>query len=167
MSGLAVGLILGGLIFMNNGMGRRVDDSRAAPAAGKPFPEFSLSELDGEIVSLDQFKGQPVVLNFWATWCEPCKAEMPLLQSAIVQNPGLVVLGINYDEGPTAVRNFLVSNDVSLPVLLDPGGRIAGQVQVFGFPTTFFIDAEGILQATHIGQLDESLLQSYLAKIGY
>ncbi len=91
---------------------------------------------------------------------------MPLLQSLAEENQDLIVLGVNNNETVAVIERFVKTLQISFDILLDVDGKIAGKFQVFGFPTTYFIDREGILRATHIGQLDEGLLTIYLEKIG-
>jgi cytochrome c biogenesis protein CcmG, thiol:disulfide interchange protein DsbE len=166
LTGLIIGLSLGAAIFFGGGVSRQGREDRPFPQVGKQFPNFKLETLDGNTISFERLTQQPVILNFWATWCEPCKEEMPLLQAYEVKYPEIVVIGINYDEPLQTVRRFVENNDVAFQILLDPGGKISNQFKVFGFPTTFFIDANGVLQANHIGQLNEQLMDLYLEKIG-
>jgi thiol-disulfide isomerase/thioredoxin len=128
---------------------------------------WQLTSLDGEVVSLSDFKGKPVLVNFWATWCPPCLAEMPLIQEyADRYKNDLVVLAINAGEDEIVVREFVTLHDLALIFLLDPANVASAQHRIYGYPTTLFFDADGILQATHIGELDQGLIERNLAKIG-
>lgn len=137
-------------------------DSRAGDLA----PEFTLAELDGNQVSLGDFRGQRVLINFWATWCGPCIAEMPLLdRTARREAPDLVVLGIAEDE-PKAVRQWLTETPVSYPILLpDPSGRDLsweyGNMRRV-LPYSVLIDADGKIVRTHAGMFQEADLQRFL-----
>lgn len=123
--------------------------------------------LDGETLSLSDFEGMPLLVNFWATWCPPCLAEMPLIQKyADLYQDQLVVLAINAGEDEAVVRDFVSRQNLELTFLLDPTNSAAKQYRVYGFPTSLFFDEDGVLQATHIGELNEALLQKYLLKIG-
>lgn len=165
-SGLLVGIILGGVIFLSgNSAGAQVR-SREIPEIGKTFPDFTLEKMSGGNLTFSELRGRPILLNFWATWCEPCRDEMPLLQNLAQENGELVVLGINNNEPVAVIERFVRSVQITFDILLDVDGKIAGKFQVFGFPTTYFIDQEGILRAIHVGQLDEELLTSYLEKMG-
>lgn len=165
-SGLLLGVLLGATIFISgNPAGSSIRNSQI-PEIGKKFPDFTLEKLSGEKLAFADLQGKPVVVNFWATWCEPCREEMPLLQSLAEENQDLIVLGVNNNETAAVIERFVKTFQISFDILLDVDGRIAGKFQVFGFPTTYFIDREGILRATHIGQLDEGLLTIYLEKIG-
>ena len=130
-------------------------------------PDFQLVNLEGETVALSDHRGSVVLVNFWATWCPPCRAEMPLLQEfAERYDQQMVVLAVNSGEDEPVVRNFVETTGLDLVFLLDPTNSVATLYRVRGFPTSLFIDEDGILQATHIGELDETLLMSYLQKVG-
>ena len=127
----------------------------SAPAAevGKPAPDFRLPDLAGEEVNLSDFEGKPVLLNFWAGWCRPCKEEMPYLQQVYEEwsDRGLVVLTVNLGDSRSEVNRFMQSNRLSLPVLLDTKQSLAQKYNVASIPTTFFIDKDGIVRAKIIG----------------
>lgn len=140
------------------------DNEDQAPAEA---PDFQLVNLEGETVALSDHRGSVVLVNFWATWCPPCRAEMPLLQEfAERYDQQMVVLAVNSGEDEPVVRNFVETTGLDLVFLLDPTNSVATLYRVRGFPTSLFIDENGILQATHIGELDETLLMSYLQKVG-
>jgi thiol-disulfide isomerase/thioredoxin len=123
--------------------------------------------LEGELLSLSDFVGMPLLVNFWATWCPPCLAEMPLIQDFADQyQEQLVVLAINAGEDEAVVRDFVTQQNLELTFLLDPTNSAAKHFRVYGFPTTLFFDEDGVLQSTHIGELNEGLLIKYLVKIG-
>ena len=123
--------------------------------------------LTGEPISLSDFEGSPIVLNFWASWCPPCLAEMPLLQDyADKLSDEVVFLAINAGEDEEIVRNFTEEHNLSLTILLDPSNTAAKHYRVYGFPTTLFFDIDGSIQSIHIGELDDSLLAKHLSKIG-
>ena len=113
--------------------------------------------MDGETVSLSDYRGQPVVLNFWATWCTPCREEMPLLQETYKahQDAGLVVLGVNVRETPEAVAGFLKEVGVDFPFLLDTDSAVVNRYLVNSLPMTFFIDREGRLRDSRCGRNEQ------------
>ena len=124
--------------------------------AGRPVPGLSLKDLDGKGWSLAALKGRPVLLNFWATWCEPCRAEMPALErlAARHRHAGLAVLAVNYKETPAQIRRFLEQLPFALPILLDADGDAAAAWTPLVFPTTVLIDRAGRPHSSVIGELD-------------
>ena len=139
-----------------------------APLVGGRAPDFEALDTGGNRLRLSELQGRVVVLNFWATWCEPCRAEMPLLQARArgLENQGLSVIGVNFDEAATVVRAFQNELELSFPLLLDPGGHINALYRVLAYPTTFFVDAAGVIRFQHLGVMDEGQLDSYLDRMG-
>jgi len=137
---------------------------------GDKAPDFQLENLNGEIVSLSELKGRPVMLNFWATWCPPCRNEMPYIQEIYenwTDNPSsVVVMAVNIGESASTARNYVESRGFSFPVLLDTTETTARRYRISGIPTTFFIDKDGIIQGKKIGGfLSKAEIESYLIKI--
>ena len=122
----------------------------------KPTPTLALTDLDGKAWSLAALKGHPVVLNFWASWCEPCRAEMPSLELLQTRHEksGLVVLSVNYLEPLPTIKRFLETLPFSLPILLDRDGDAASAWTPRVFPTTVLIDRSGTPRSSVIGELD-------------
>jgi peroxiredoxin len=139
--------------------------SAAAPEVGALAPEFSLQGLDGEAVRLSQFRGRVVLLNFWATWCGPCRLEMPAIQDRY-NDGGFEVLAINFDETAAQIVPFVAELGLTFPVLLDPGGRVQELYRIRGYPTSFLVDANGIIRFFHIGEMTPEILDHYLAQLG-
>ena len=157
-AGMLAGILLGYIVLVSV---PNVTNSQrnVPPATGKPVPVFTLNQLTGSQVSLSELKGKPVVINFWATWCPPCREEMPLLNQNATRLQGKVVfIAINDDEDASVVGQYVRQVGLNFPILLDPGGKINGLYFVQSYPNTFFIDSEGILRAEHIGQMDEPTL---------
>ena len=125
----------------------------AAPEVGKLAPDLQLNTLDGQSIALSKLKGTPVLVNFWATWCDPCAYEMPYLQQIHDEWPEetLVLLTVNIAESSSKVAQFMQSEGFSFTVLLDSNANVAQKYNVMGIPTTFFIDKEGIIQEIKIG----------------
>lgn len=137
-----------------------------ATVDGSPS-DFSLASVDGETVSLSDFQGTAVMINFWATWCPPCRAELPLIEAYANRHAEqLVVLAVNAGEEDDVVARFVAEFDYDLVFLLDSANSLAAEFQVRGLPTSIFIDADGTVKARHIGLLDESLLREYLGQAG-
>ncbi|WP_408956401.1 TlpA family protein disulfide reductase [Natroniella sp. ANB-PHB2] len=110
---------------------------------GKFGPDFNLTALRGDQVSLSQFRGQKVILHFWASWCPSCREEMPDLAQFDTEYDDITVLGVNVGEEEEAVNEFINSNDYQFIVLLDQASLVAGEYAVSVLPTTYFIDQEG------------------------
>lgn len=139
-----------------------------APETSNKAPDFELPGLDGKPASLSDFRGKPVLLNFWATWCPPCRAEMPYIQEIYEEwsGKGLVVLAINIGENPSKVGEFMESFFLSFPVLLDEDSKVSNEYNVRAIPTTFFIDKNGIIQVTKIGSFQSTAeIEKYLSQI--
>lgn len=166
LGGLVFGGLLGLIIFWGGNQPLTAQRERQIPQSGQKFPDFTLESLDGEKITLSELANQPIVINFWATWCDPCKEEMPLFEAVYSENSGIVVLGINYNEPANIIRRFVEERGITFPILLDADGKLAERFQVFGFPTTYFIDRDGILRGIYVGQLNEQLILSYLEEIG-
>lgn len=127
----------------------------AAPEVGKPAPDFQATTLDGQTVSLSSLRGRPVLLNFWAVGCSPCRYEMPFIQavfeSQVWSEKGLVILAVNVGERPALVAEFVASQGFSFPVMVDTSGEITSQYRLRGYPTSFFIGEDGVIKAIKLG----------------
>lgn len=137
----------------------------------EPAPDFRLTDLDGNVVLLSDFRGKTVVLNFWASWCPPCREEMPEFQALWDErgtggSDDLVVLAVNFlrDDSVGAATNFIEANDFTFPVLFDTTrGDVATRYGVRGLPATFFIDRNGIVRTTALGPVFGNLLETGVA----
>ncbi|MBV9120584.1 MAG: redoxin domain-containing protein [Chloroflexi bacterium] len=138
----------------------------SAPVTGRPAPDFQLQTLAGGTASLASYRGKSVIVNFWATWCEPCKEEMPALQAAAAARQNLVILGVDNVEPAIRVRPFVDTYRLSFPILLDQDGSVIERYRVVGMPTSYFIDPAGTLKASYQGALTPEALQQDLALIG-
>lgn len=135
-------------------------------AARLPLPELVLEDLSGNRISLADFRGKPVVLNLWATWCPPCRREMPLMAELQRARADVQFVFANQAEGPDTIRRFLSGEGLQLDnVLLDLRGRAGGHFHAPGLPTTLFFDADGQLVDTHLGELSRARLGDYLRKL--
>ena len=162
----AVALCAGLVLVLKAGFGR---DPHEVPfmLSGKPAPPFKLRSLaTGEPVSLEQFKGHPVVLNFWASWCGPCRQEHPVLTWGS-QNFGsqAVFLGIIFEDTEENARAVLQEQGASFPQLVDPRSRISVDYGVAGVPETYFIDANGIIMGKHVGPIDPATLANRIHEL--
>jgi cytochrome c biogenesis protein CcmG/thiol:disulfide interchange protein DsbE len=126
---------------------------------GVPAPDFSFSDLDGKRVGLSDYKGKVVLVNIWATWCPPCREEMPSMQKLYekFKGKGFEILAVSIDAtGRKAVTPFVQKLNLTFPVLLDPKGKIQGLYRITGVPESFIVDREGILVNKVIGPMDWS-----------
>jgi cytochrome c-type biogenesis protein len=134
-------------------------------------PDFRLTDLDGNVVLLSDFRGKTVVLNFWASWCPPCREEMPEFQALWDErgsggSDDLVVLAVNFlrDDSVGAATNFIEANEFTFPVLFDTTrGDVATRYGVRGLPATFFIDRNGVVRTTALGPVFGNLLETGVA----
>ena len=130
------------------------------------LPPLTLSSLEGRPVSLVDFAGKPTVVNLWASWCPPCRREMPALQRAQAANPDVHVVFVNQGEEPGVIAAYLDRNGLSLGnVLVDPQSRVGAALGYGALPTTLFFDAQGRLAGTRIGELSQATLTQRLAEI--
>src|SRR6516164_9580835 len=128
-------------------------------AAGKLAPDFALKDLKGDEISLASLRGKVVFLNIWATWCAPCREEMPSIESLYKDfkaNKDFVVLAVSQDTDGTAVRPFIEKNHLQFTVLLDPRNEVGEHYDVNGIPETFIIGRDGRIVAHHVGPYDWS-----------
>lgn len=124
---------------------------------GQSAPELTLTDMQGQEVSLSQFRGKVVILNFWATWCPPCREEMPSMEKLHrdYQDKGLVMLAVNVEQnGKEVVADFLKKTPYSFPILLDGDQTVQNSYGVFRFPESFIIDRNGVVVERIIGGRD-------------
>ena len=160
-------LVAAGLSNLAEATTRGVDNSQRGLERGQLAPDFVLQFADGQRTRLSDWQGQPVVLNFWATWCAPCREEMPELVAAHerYQDEGLVIVGVNAQESASQAAGFMGQYNMAFPVALDSRGDVQQLYNVRGLPTTFFIDREGRIADRWAGLLTERLLEEQLAEI--
>ena len=156
---------VGWLLF--TGLGRNPHDI-PSPLIGHPLPAFTATTLDGTTFTSADLAGRPAVVNVWASWCPPCVDEHPVLLEATGRHADeLTIIGIVYQDTADGVRTFLARyGDGGWPNLLDTSGRIAIDLGVTGPPETFFVGADGIVRARHIGPLTADVMAEELAGLG-
>jgi cytochrome oxidase Cu insertion factor (SCO1/SenC/PrrC family) len=140
----------------------------AAPStAGKgPAPAFTLETLDGQRLSLADFEGRPVLINFWATYCAPCRREMPLIERTAAQHPRLVVLLIDERDSHQSASAFVTQLQINSTVLFDGDGKVGDAYGISGLPTTFFIRSDGGIEGRYIGETNAGILGPHISAIG-
>ncbi len=130
-----------------------------AAKAGALAPDFLLERLEGGDLRLSDFRGHPVVVNFWATWCSPCRREIPQFVDAYdrFRDEGLVIIGVNLQESKSIVQEFAGDFGMEFPIAIDRNGAVADRYRLLGLPMTFFIDRQGVVRSVFAGPfLEES-----------
>ncbi|MGQ9754322.1 MAG: prolipoprotein diacylglyceryl transferase family protein [Thermaceae bacterium] len=149
--------VAAGLIYGLLGVQRRTGGKEVR------LPPLTLERLGGGAVELGAFQGKPLVVNAWATWCPPCRRELPMLLRVAERTPEVRFAFVSQGEDPETVRRFLEKEGLVMEwALLDPMGRFSEALKIQGLPTTFFFDREGRLVLRHMGELSEALLLDYL-----
>jgi cytochrome c biogenesis protein CcmG/thiol:disulfide interchange protein DsbE len=163
---VALAMIVGWAIVAGRGLTRdpTIVDS---PLIGKSAPAFSLPGLDGAEVASADYSGRITVVNFWASWCVPCREEAPRLQDFWERRgpQGVGMVGIVYQDDEDSARGFRDEFGLTFPQAVDPGGRIALDFGVFGIPETFVIDEGGVVMAKLIGAVGPDTLDQVLAQV--
>ncbi|MCA9986525.1 MAG: TlpA family protein disulfide reductase [Anaerolineales bacterium] len=145
---------------------RVISTTAEAPLPGYAAPDFTLTTTTGETIQLAETRGQPVVVNFWATWCGPCRAEMPDFQRASERLAGqALILGVNQRETAAQVTEFALKLTIDYPLLLDTTGDINQLYRVRAIPTTVFIDENGIIDEVYTGVMTQAVLEQKLAAL--
>ncbi len=140
---------------------------KEAPEIGAMAPRFTLTDTTGNEVSLEDHRGKVVLLNFWATWCPPCRQEMPGINDRFGQHAGdLVVLAIDNNEPLDLVSDFQDELQLDFNPLMDPQAKVQILYQVRAYPTSMFVNENGIIEIVHIGFMTEGQLDGYLAQMG-
>lgn len=165
-TGLVLALAVAGVLLMR-GDSEKESPSQSPPPAKESAANFTLALLDGKSFQFSDHKGKPVLINFFASWCLPCREEMPLLvKTAHEYGPkGVVFLGIAIDDTEEKMKEFMVRYDVDFPVGLDKTTEIQKSYGLYGIPTTYFIDKQGVINYFHSGAVTEELLQHELDKL--
>ena len=138
------------------------------PKVGSPAPDFTLETLEGGKLTLSQLRGKVVLVNFFATWCPACRAEMPFLQGAweAQRDQGVEVLIVDIQEDQGIVADFMRQNGYTMPVVMDREGRVSATYKVTSLPTSFILDREGIVRAVQVGAFpSQQAVLSRLAKL--
>lgn len=129
--------------------------SSPRPRKGFAAPDFTLETLDGQTITLSDLQGQVLLINFWASWCLPCREEMPAIQQVYEQyrDQGFVVLAVNLQEKNAQVAAFTEQLELTFPILMDRDGDVFDRYRVMALPSTFFVDRAGVIQDVAVGGL--------------
>lgn len=130
---------------------------------GAKAPDFELKTTDGKVIKLSDYKGKPVMLNFFATWCPPCRAEMPALQEvyAEYESKGFVIIAVNLNESNLAVNSFRDKYKLTFPIVIDTDDRVSRTYEIVPLPTSYFINKDGVVVGKWTGEISKDKLTSY------
>ncbi len=162
--GVCVAGLLGYVLF--TGLRGNQAVQKNSTITGKPAPEFVLESFDGDKIALSDYRGKTVLLNFWASWCEPCKREAPALEKtySILSNNQVEFIGINVMDQKKDAERFLDLFGGDFVNVYDPKKKIHIDYGISGVPETYFIDSDGIIVAKYRGQLTEGIIMHYMEK---
>jgi cytochrome c biogenesis protein CcmG/thiol:disulfide interchange protein DsbE len=138
-----------------------------APLPNHPAPDLALPQLDGTPRTLRDLRGQVVLINVWATWCPPCRAEMPAIQQAYTayRDRGFIVLAVNQREDATAIRPFLEQHGLTFPILMDSDGQASATYQASALPSSFFVDRRGVIRTVYHGPMPPSVINGTIEQL--
>ncbi|PTM59247.1 thiol-disulfide oxidoreductase ResA [Desmospora activa] len=139
-------------------------DEKTGAEVGESAPDFELETLEGETLKLSDLKGKAVLINFWATWCKPCRDEMPAIQSVYerYQDQDFVVVGVNIAETPVSVKGFARQLELDFPIVLDRNREVTKQYNIGPIPSSVFLDKEGKVVRKQDGQMVEGQIEGYV-----
>ena len=143
------------------------ESDETAPVEGSMAPDFELETIDGEKTKLSDHQGETLLVNFWATWCPPCRKEIPDLQK-LYDNKDVEILAVNMtdtEESESQVKDFVKEYDMTFPVLMDKESDVGMTYQIPAYPTTYIIDEEGRIQFVAMGAMDYEQMEKYLEEI--
>lgn len=175
VSGFLIGALLAFVILASSQnlqtnqdlFSKEVDLQTDSPTIGKIAPDFTIAGVKNENISLSDYRGRNVILNFWATWCGPCRLEMPLFQDSFTEfDNDITILGINDGESRNEIAKFINEIGITFDVGIDKTGEVKEDYLVIGLPSTYFLDTEGRIVAIHIGAMTKSQLDGYLDILG-
>jgi cytochrome c biogenesis protein CcmG/thiol:disulfide interchange protein DsbE len=142
-------------------------EAAPAPEIGRLAPDFTLETPGGEVVSLAELRGQVVLINIWATWCPPCRAEMPTIQAVYERYgpEGFAVAAVNMNEGPEVVAAYLRDHGLSFPVPLDRDGQVSFAYRANALPSSFFVDRRGVIRAIYRGPMSRGVITGTVERL--
>jgi len=166
LAGFVLAVVVAGFLLMQ-GNAKNEFSSSSSLEAKEPAPNFTLKLIDGGNFNLSDYKGKPVLINFLASWCLPCREEMPILEkvSREYKQKGVIFLGVAIDDTEEKMKDFMARYEVTFPVGLDKTSTIQKSFGLYGIPTTYFIDRQGVINYSHSGSVTEELMQHELDKL--
>lgn len=134
---------------------------------GEAAPDFELQTIEGKSYRLSDLKGKPVMINFWATWCPPCRAEMPAMQEAFkeFEAEGFTILAVNLNESDVAIKSFIDRYGLTFPIVVDKQDKVSKAYDIVPLPTSYFVDRDGIVQGKWTGEIRKEQLRTLIKKI--
>jgi len=165
--GLVIAVIVAASLLLVEGAPKYTPLSRQALEAKELAPDFTLPTLNGVDFHLGDHKGKPVLINFFASWCLPCREEMPVIEKIVREYgpKGVIFLGVAVDDTEEKMKSFITKYGVTFPVGLDKTATIQKSFDIYGIPTTYFISKQGIINYSHSGAVTEELLRHELDKL--
>jgi thiol-disulfide isomerase/thioredoxin len=159
-------MVLPSMIVFTSCDGDNATDLAPTPEVGYPAPDFTLTDLDGNIVRLSDFQGKVVFLNFWATWCPPCRVEMPEMEEVYQEyrDKDVVIIGVDLWESRSDVKDFVEGNGYSWTFVVDSTGEVTEDYLVTGIPSSFFIDKDGVIRALQVSAMSRDTMEANLAE---
>jgi peroxiredoxin len=135
---------------------------------GARAPDLALQDLAGETVRLSDYRGQPVLINFWAVWCTFCRVELPEMQAVYdaYQEQGFVILAVDVMDAGSEVQEYADELELTFPILLDLEAEVIRSYRVRGLPTSYFVDQDGVIMGRQLGPIDAAWMERYLAQAG-
>lgn len=166
IAGLLLALAVAGLLFTQKEAKNEFSPKSSAESK-EPAPNFTLKIVKGKDFHLSDYKGKPILINFFASWCLPCREEMPVLEKIVheYEPKGVVFLGIAVDDTEAKIKDFIARYGVTFPVGLDKTATIQKSFGIYGIPTTYFINKQGVINYSHSGSVTEELLHHELDKL--
>ena len=158
--------IRGGRLEATGAIGVDADDLEPAPEIGRLAADFILADLEGNLVSLSDLRSKAVFINFWATWCPPCRAEMPEIEDLYQKhmNTDVAVIGVNLFEPEDKVREYVQRGGYNWSFVIDTTGEVTRNYGISALPTSFFLNSQGIIREVHIGSMTGNLMEAKLAE---
>ncbi|MDP6126539.1 MAG: redoxin family protein [Dehalococcoidales bacterium] len=160
-------LIIQGCTASSQAIGGGQQEAAGGINIGDVAPDFTLADLEGNQVSLSDFRGKTVLVNFWATWCPPCLAEMPEIEAVYQEykDRGVEVVGIDVREPREDVLQFVRKGGYSWVFVLDTAGKVTASYEIAALPTSLFIDTEGVIKAVNIGAMTKRQMEANLSEV--